>query len=397
MSKKQFRDFKSAREFVRKLELKNVKEWNEYLKSGNKPDYIPNWPDGIYKNKGWVGYGDWLGTGRVANQNFEYRDFESAREFTRKLKLKGQKEWKEYCKSGNKPDDIPNWPNQTYKNKGWKNIGDWLGTGNIASYNKSFREFESAKKFVRKLRLKNVKEWNEYLKSGNKPDDIPTNPFRVYKNKGWVSFGDFLGTGNIAPKYKKYQDLESAKKFVRKLRLKNVKEWNEYLKSGNKPDDIPNWPNQTYKNKGWVSFGDFLGTGRISDHKKIFRDFNLSKKFVKKLNLKNTTQWNAYCKSGNKPDDIPTNPQKIYKNNGWVDFADFLGSGLISNYAKSKQYLSFSEAREEARRLAKKFNIKTTSDWQNAVKKGWIPKNIPSNPSYIYPKKNIKKNVQRNN
>ena len=46
---------------------------------------------------------------------------------------------------------------------------------------KQFRDFEDAREFVRKLGLKNKKEWQEYCKSGNKPDDIPSNPWDVYK------------------------------------------------------------------------------------------------------------------------------------------------------------------------------------------------------------------------
>ena len=46
---------------------------------------------------------------------------------------------------------------------------------------KKFRDFESAREFVRALNLKNAKEWNEYCKSGNKPDDIPSNPSSIYK------------------------------------------------------------------------------------------------------------------------------------------------------------------------------------------------------------------------
>jgi hypothetical protein len=57
----------------------------------------------------------------------EWCPFEEAREFVRELNLKGQKEWNEYCKSGNKPDNIPANPNRTYKNKGYVNSGDWLG------------------------------------------------------------------------------------------------------------------------------------------------------------------------------------------------------------------------------------------------------------------------------
>jgi len=110
----------------------------------------------------------------------QFRDFESAREFARALKLKGRKEWQEYCKSDNKPDNIPADPNQTYK-KDFKGLGDFLGTENIASQDKIFCSFEEAREFVRALKLKGKQEWMDYCKSDNKPDDIPSNPWDVYK------------------------------------------------------------------------------------------------------------------------------------------------------------------------------------------------------------------------
>ena len=110
----------------------------------------------------------------------QFRDFESAREFARALKLKGRQEWREYCKSGNKPDDIPVGVEKTYK-KDFKSMGDWLGTGTIAHKDKVFRPYKEARQFVRALNLKNVQEWQEYCVSGNKPDDIPTAPWNTYK------------------------------------------------------------------------------------------------------------------------------------------------------------------------------------------------------------------------
>ena len=46
---------------------------------------------------------------------------------------------------------------------------------------KEFRSFTSARRFVHKLKLKNQKEWGEYCKSGDKPEDIPATPWNVYK------------------------------------------------------------------------------------------------------------------------------------------------------------------------------------------------------------------------
>ena len=45
----------------------------------------------------------------------KFRDFESAREFVQSQKIQSKTNWQKYCKSGNKPDDIPFAPWHTYK------------------------------------------------------------------------------------------------------------------------------------------------------------------------------------------------------------------------------------------------------------------------------------------
>ena len=70
-----------------------------------------------------------MGTGKVAYKLRRLRPFEKARSFVRRLGLKSSGQWREYCK-GSLPPDIPANPNQTYANKGWVGMADWLGTGN---------------------------------------------------------------------------------------------------------------------------------------------------------------------------------------------------------------------------------------------------------------------------
>jgi hypothetical protein len=185
---KEFRDFESAREFVRSLNLKGQKEWLDYCKSGNKPDDIPAGPNVTYTNE-FKGYGNWLGDKKLFNGLKIFRPFKEAREFARSLGLKSGKEWIEYCKSGNKPDDVPIAPWLTYAEE-WIGLGDWLGTGNISTNDKLFRPFKEAREFVRALNLKSQKEWQEYCKSGNKPEDIPSNPGYTYKLKVKRKFSD---------------------------------------------------------------------------------------------------------------------------------------------------------------------------------------------------------------
>ena len=77
--------------------------------------------------------GDWLGSGTIANQRREYRPFVEAREYAWLLHLPKKDAWREFVKSGQLPMDIPRHPEVAYKDKGWENWGDWLGSGTIAN------------------------------------------------------------------------------------------------------------------------------------------------------------------------------------------------------------------------------------------------------------------------
>jgi hypothetical protein len=68
-------------------------------------------------------------------------------------------------------------------------MGDWLGTGTIATLQREYRPFEEAREYIRKLGINTQEEWREYRKSDNKPPDIPANPNRTYKEE-WKGWGD---------------------------------------------------------------------------------------------------------------------------------------------------------------------------------------------------------------
>jgi len=259
-------------------------EWRQYCKGELtdkplKPDSIPADPNQVYKGRGWEGVGDWLGTGTVAPFNRKYRPFAKARTFVHELNLKSRAEWSQYCKGEltdkpPKPDDIPAGPVQVYKGQGWEGVGDWLGTGTVAPFNRKYLPFAEARTFVHELSLKSKEEWSQYCKGEMsdeppKPEDIPATPKRTYKDKGWSGFGDWLGTGTVAPQDRKYLPFDKARDIVHILNLKNSTEWRRYCKGEfpdkpPKPEDIPARPHRTYKNKGWAGIGDWLGVGLLS-------------------------------------------------------------------------------------------------------------------------------------
>jgi hypothetical protein len=380
---KKFRDFESARKFAQKLGLKYSSEWRTYCNSGNKPDDIPSTPDQVYKNKGWNGWGVWLRNGEKISKKSRFCSLNEAREFVRKLNLKSMKEWQEYCKSGNKPDNIPANPESPYKGKGWKGYGDWLGTGTIANVNKQYLPFNEAREFVRKLNLKTGDEWNNYCNSGNKPDNIPINVAQTYRKKGWIGIGDFLGSGNIANKDRAYRSYNEAREFVHKLKLKNRGEWEKYYASGKKPDDIPASAGRTYKNE-WKGWGDFLGTGRIPAKDITYRSFDDAKEFAHGLKLNSRSEWIKFCNSDKKPIDIPIACYNTYKNE-WKGWGDFLGTGNLP--PKDRVYRPFNEAREFVRKL----NLKNQKEWESFCQSGKCPNDIPFTPWHIYGKKRDRK------
>jgi hypothetical protein len=405
LAKLSWRPFKEARAFVRSLNLKSQREWNQFVKGtlpnkGTLPADIPARPDYPYADKGWKGMGDWLGSGVVATHLRNYLPYEEARAFVNALKLNNQKEWRKFCKGqipnkGSLPQNIPSNPNKFYATKGWRGMGEWLGTGTIANFNKIYRPFQEARSFVHLLNLKNADEWRKFCKGyfpkkGTLPEDIPANPHKTYAKKGWKSFGDWLGTGAISNSNKIYRSFLKARAFVHSLNLKNRDEWSVFCKS-DLPVDIPSNPNRTYANKGWKDMGDWLGTGMVASRQRVFLPFKKARAFSRKLKLKSQLEWFKFCKGqipkkGRLPSNIPQSPSKTYATKGWKGYGDWLGTGVIAT--RLRKYLPYVEARAFAHSL----NLKSQKEWYMFTKgqfseKGSLPDCIPANPSNTYAKK----------
>ena len=256
-----WRPFEEARAFVQQLHLKSQTDWFEYSKLKSRPKDIPTTPSTVYQGKGWASWGDWVGTGTIASQSRIYRPFKKARLFARGLGLKSRAQWTEFALSGRLPKDIPAIPAQVYKAE-WLGVGDWLGTGAVASQSRMYRSFKKARAFARSLNLKSATEWRNLSKSGELPKDIPSGkPYKIYKDRGWIGWGDWLGTMAVATNDRSYRPFEKARAFAHGLQLKSAQEWFTYAKSGKLPRDIPASARKVYRNSGWAGFRDWLGTG----------------------------------------------------------------------------------------------------------------------------------------
>lgn len=336
--KNNWRPYNEAREFVRRLRLSGTEEWRTYIEHGipglpSRPSDIPRSPSYPYRAEGYGGMGDFLGTGISVKTEGSFLSYEQARRTVHSLGLRTKADWDEKLhqsrgKLGPLPTTLPTRPERYYRGRGWTGWRHFLGSDSAAP--PAYRSFEGARNFARALGLSGQREWHKYVKGNYRslpalPSDIPSNVQRVYRNYGWTSWTDFLGNERQRAKYR---DFESAREFARTLELRSLREWKAYVRKGSEqspelPDDIPRSPDFIYKGKGWRNWGDFLGIKNRTNAKE-FLSYQEARQFVERLGITSVKQWRVYARS-DRPEKIPSCPNKVYAGHGWKGWPEFLG------------------------------------------------------------------------
>ena len=348
--KRRYRSFREARAFARSLGLANFTAWRYFSagrmpEAGKRPIDIPSQPSRTYAEKGWAGWGDFLGTGKPRMCLGPYRPFVKARAFVRNLGLRTQIEWNDY-RAGKRPDlharpfDIPGHPHTVYADKGWAGYGDFLGTGRRLRLKGPFRPFRKARAFARSLRLNGSDAWRDFCAGrlpgqDAPPRDIPSHPQQYYAGKGWDGWADFLGTGRTRNYRGPFRAFAKARSFARALKLDSKEIWADYCCGrlpmyGERPLDVPIHPERVYAERGWDGWGDFLGTKRRRLQTSLLLPFAKARAFARSLGLRTWDDWREYSTGrlkhlGKRPRNIPSHPEEMYAGQGWAGWGDFLG------------------------------------------------------------------------
>lgn len=306
--------------------------------------------------------------------SFKWMNFSEARDYSISLNLKSYTDWIKYFKRFPRPINYPSNPREIYKDE-WLGWGDFLGTGNISNRERQFLSFEKARVWARNLNLSSEREWRNYIKNNELPKDIPSNPHSTYGDD-WVSWPDFLGNDRLTIQeyYDTLWDYDEASQFLIAKNITSQSQFAKFKKSPDYPKEIPRNPNLVYSKFGtWISWGDFLGTGRKATREQSFIEYNLAKKWARNLNLKSEREWRNYKMNNELPKDIPRSPERVYSDNGWISFADFLGYKKRSLLTMDK---GFSYYEDLAREFCIKNNLNSRRLWVEAFHQNQLPDEI---------------------
>ena len=219
----------------------------------------------------------------------------------------------------------------------------------IAGSSSRFLPFEQARTYMRQVKLKSSAAFNEWKQAGKRPRYIPADPRRTYAGR-WCGWRDWLGTQSDLP----FLTFAEARSFAHGLELSGPSAWRAWARSGKRPANVPSNPDAFYaKTKQFQGWPDWLGYDPVQNQKakvaarraKQFLPFCQARAFVHSLEgVKTRRQWRDWSKNGHRPQNIPRNPDHVYKTTGWRNWRDWFGKCTLPD-------LTFEEAREYARKL----------------------------------------------
>lgn len=199
--KKNYLELQDLRDLLRDNKIKTQLSYQEFRKS-NKG--IPSAPGIVYRNKGWIGWGDlfddpFYNRKVISNGLYMGMSYEQAKNLVFRLGIKSGPQYYKYLQE-NKGSGLPSTPRKVFLNHGWAGWGEFLGTGSVKRWaTKSTvilfdkkMTYNQAKEIMSTQGLTTNVEFVEWFKT-NKNFGVPSEPARVFRGKGWVSWIDFLG------------------------------------------------------------------------------------------------------------------------------------------------------------------------------------------------------------
>lgn len=292
--------------------------------------------------------------------------YKDAKEIVKVLKIETRTKYRTTIKKFN-PKILPSNPNIYYKRSlNWISWGEYLSTSlDISSY----LTYSELQNLVIESGIKSKTKYIDWIKE--KGDKYPNRPDIVYKNYGWISWRNFFNpTKKISYSHKKknFPTYEELKSIVSDLGINTKNKYKYWVRGKN---NYPSHPNNTYKGRGWISWGSFFNKRETPSYEKL-------KNIIKSLNIKTMDEYKVWARDNN----YPISPDKCYVED-WISWSTFLSSNNLSSVEKTSLYVSYNEAKDIIR--SKIGIINSFKDWKTLYK-SYFEKDlrIPSNPQMVY-------------
>lgn len=161
-----------------------------------------------------------------------------------------------------------------------------------------FRTYKQTQKWAKENEIKTSLQWYQWMKSNKKPKDIPSHPYRQYKE--WINWSEFFGR-KTRKNAKGFLSYEEAVNINKKLKIRTPREYKEYVI--NNPECLlPKAPNYFYE-KEWSGWSDFLFDKYVSLDEII--------DIIIKEDIKNWRDWVEFSKT-KRPAGVPSDIFRTY-------------------------------------------------------------------------------------
>ena len=120
-----FLPFPKARSIARGLELHDMAAYRAAARAGTLPQGLPKDPYAAYRDSGWQGSRDWVGSNiqSTHEKKRQKRPFTEVVDFARTLGLRSKTDWFRWAKSGSRPVDIPANPSDSIRGRRLARLG----------------------------------------------------------------------------------------------------------------------------------------------------------------------------------------------------------------------------------------------------------------------------------
>jgi len=367
-----FLSYSEAKEYLSQFNFASEEEFYAWAKTSERPDNIPASPRKTY-GENFISMGDFLGNGNFRTKDWpKYEDYKKE---IQKKKFNSVSEYTEWAKLNCRKLDLPANPTNIYPQfEGWpeflgyqrnvsvgeKTISSILVSNDINHLHQytfsdcvdlrplpfdiaiigenqevklliefhGIQHFEPVDFYGGEEALRQTQKRDKIKKDYCQKNNIPLVEI-TYKQNLEIELVNALASHNIVVNLslkrktainRSFLSFEEARSIVQNLNIKSVKDFHRLKEA--RPSGVPSEPNLTYRKKGWVSWGDFLGTNKIQSKKAVFVSYDECKKWMIDNRIKSGEDWKS--KRKNKPIFIPSHPNKIYKSEwpGWKKFLD---------------------------------------------------------------------------